>query len=199
MTYFSKVLMFSKEDFDDWKIIMKAHLADQDDDMWFFITYGPLKIIKPNISIAITDGASQMLEKPRSGWTCEEKNIANLDYVAKDILYKILDKNTFSKIKMCPTAKEIWEKLIQIFEGNEQKKNKMYVAIQKFENLKMKAGETLSEFDECVSSLVNELAALGKEYGNREVALKVMRALPREWDVKTMTMSLKISEQVRTT
>ncbi|XP_075497769.1 uncharacterized protein LOC142535003 [Primulina tabacum] len=48
--------------------------------------------------------------------------------------------------------------------------------------------ETLNEFDECFSSLINELAALGKEYGNREIALKVMRALPREWDVKTMAM-----------
>ncbi|XP_073279543.1 uncharacterized protein [Primulina huaijiensis] len=113
----------------------------------------------------------------------------NLDNVAKDILYKTLDKNTFSKIKMCSTAKEIREKLIQICEGNEQtKENKLSVAMQKFENQKMKAEETLNEFDERFSSLVNELAALGKDYGNREIALKVMRALPREWDVKTMAM-----------
>ncbi|XP_075489479.1 uncharacterized protein LOC142528321 [Primulina tabacum] len=122
-----------------------------------------------------------MLEKPRSEWTGEDKKKANLENVAKDILYKTLDKNTFSKINMCPTIKEIWEKLIQICEENEQtKENKLSVVMQKFENLKMKAGETLSEFYERFSSLVNELAALGKEYGNREVALKVMRALPRE-------------------
>ncbi|KZV26383.1 hypothetical protein F511_37437 [Dorcoceras hygrometricum] len=30
--------------------------------------------------------------------------------------------------------------------------------------------------------------SLGKEYSNRELAPKVMRALPREWDVKTMAM-----------
>ncbi|XP_073293741.1 uncharacterized protein [Primulina huaijiensis] len=46
----------------------------------------------------------------------------------------------------------------------------------------------MNEFDERFSSLVNELSALGKNFGNREVALKVMRALPREWDVKTMAM-----------
>ncbi|XP_073290999.1 uncharacterized protein [Primulina huaijiensis] len=54
----------------------------------------------------------------------------------------------------------------------------------------MKAGETLSEFDECFNCLVNELVALGKEHSNREIALKVMRALPREWDVKTMAIRL---------
>lgn len=33
-----------------------------------------------------------------------------------------------------------------------------------------------------------ELSALGKSYSNRKVALIVMRALPREWDVKTIAM-----------
>ncbi|XP_073067213.1 uncharacterized protein [Primulina eburnea] len=166
MARFSKVPMFSKEDFDDWKIRMHAHLAAQDDDMWYVITDDPLKILKPNPAIAITEGANQMLEKPRYEWTSEDKKKANLDNVAKDILYKTLDKNTFSKIKMCHTAKEIWEKLIQI-------------SMQKFENMKMKAGETMNEFDERFSSLVNELSALGKDSGNREIALKVMRGLPR--------------------
>ncbi|XP_073290536.1 uncharacterized protein [Primulina huaijiensis] len=59
----------------------------------------------------------------------------------------------------------------------------------------MKAGETLNEFDdERFSSLVNELAALGKEHSNREIVLKVMRALPREWDVKTM--ALRVSKDL---
>ncbi|XP_073275390.1 uncharacterized protein [Primulina huaijiensis] len=155
MAHFSKVPMFSKEDFDDWKI------------------HGPLKILKPNTAGAITDGAPQMVEKPRSEWTSEDKKKANLDNVAKDTLYKTLDKNIFSKIKMCSTTKELWEKLIQICEGNEQtKENKLSVAMQKFENLKMKVGETLNEFDERFSSLFNELAALGKDSGNREIALK---------------------------
>ncbi|XP_075473953.1 uncharacterized protein LOC142505012 [Primulina tabacum] len=181
MTLFNKVPMFSKEDFDDWKIRMQAHFAAQDDDMWFVITNGPLKILKPNTAIAVTEGAPQFVEKQRSERTSEDKKKTNLDNVAKDILYKTLDKYTFSKIKMCPTTKEIWEKLIQICEKNEQtKENKLSVAMQNFENLKMKAGETLREFDERFNSLVNELAALGKELGNREVTLKVMRALPRE-------------------
>ncbi|KZV16170.1 hypothetical protein F511_29533 [Dorcoceras hygrometricum] len=95
----------------------------------------------------------------------------------------------FSKIKTCATAKEIWEKLIQICEGNDQtKENKLTVAQQKYESIKMQEGETITEFDERFSAVVIELTSLGKEYSNRELALKVMRALPREWDVKTMAM-----------
>ncbi|KZV56849.1 hypothetical protein F511_17022 [Dorcoceras hygrometricum] len=95
----------------------------------------------------------------------------------------------FSKIKTCATAKEIWEKLVQICEGNDEtKENKLTVAQQKYEAIKMKDGETMAEFDERFSAVVIELNSLGKEYSNRELVLKVMRALPKEWDVKTMAM-----------
>ncbi|KZV41208.1 hypothetical protein F511_17167 [Dorcoceras hygrometricum] len=94
-----------------------------------------------------------------------------------------------SNIQTCTTAKEIWEKLVQICEGNEEtKENKLTVALQKFELIKMKPEETMAEFDERFSSLVIELARLNKTYSNRELALKVMRALPKEWDVKTMAI-----------
>ncbi|KZV46243.1 hypothetical protein F511_08686, partial [Dorcoceras hygrometricum] len=107
----------------------------------------------------------------------------------KDILYKMLDKNMFIKIKTCATAKEIWEKLTQICEENDEtKENKFTVAQQKYELMKIREEETMMEFDERFSSVVIQLTSLGKEYSNRVLALKVMRALPREWDVKTMAM-----------
>ncbi|KZV47706.1 hypothetical protein F511_19419 [Dorcoceras hygrometricum] len=52
----------------------------------------------------------------------------------------------------------------------------------------MKPEETMGEFDEQFSSLVIEMTILGEEYNNRELALKVMRALPKKWDFKTMVM-----------
>ncbi|KZV19104.1 hypothetical protein F511_38025 [Dorcoceras hygrometricum] len=95
----------------------------------------------------------------------------------------------FSKIKTCTTNKEIWQKLIQICEGNDEtKENKITVAQKKYESINMKDGETMAEFDERFSAVVVELISLRKEYINRELALKVMRVLPREWDVKTMAM-----------
>ncbi|KZV16981.1 hypothetical protein F511_28395 [Dorcoceras hygrometricum] len=145
--------------------------------------------MKANTAIAISAGAPEWVEKRRYEYTNEEKKKSNLDNVARDILYKTLDKKMFSKIKTCATAKEIWEKLIQICEGNDEtKENKLTVAQQKYESMKMRDGETMAEFDERFSAVVIELTSFGKEYSNRELALKVMRALPREWDVKTMAM-----------
>ncbi|KAL8502870.1 hypothetical protein ACS0TY_021841 [Phlomoides rotata] len=46
----SKVPMFSVEDYDDWKIIMQAHLSAMNDEMWSIIENGPIEIQKPNTS-----------------------------------------------------------------------------------------------------------------------------------------------------
>ncbi|KZV27274.1 hypothetical protein F511_17670 [Dorcoceras hygrometricum] len=46
----------------------------------------------------------------------------------------------------------------------------------------------MADCDERFCSIVIELASLGKIYTNREVSLKVMRALPKKWDIKTIAM-----------
>ncbi|KZV13547.1 hypothetical protein F511_45291 [Dorcoceras hygrometricum] len=61
---------------------MQAHLAAQDDDMWFIIIYGPIKIMKTNTAMAISTGAAQWVEKPRLEWTSKDKKKANLDNMA---------------------------------------------------------------------------------------------------------------------
>ncbi|KZV26402.1 hypothetical protein F511_38182 [Dorcoceras hygrometricum] len=74
---------------------MQGHLAAQDDDIFFFITDGPVKIMRPNTVVAISAGAAQWLKKTRMQWTSEDKKKANMDNVAKDTLYKMLDNNMF--------------------------------------------------------------------------------------------------------
>ncbi|KZT75328.1 hypothetical protein F511_47647 [Dorcoceras hygrometricum] len=81
---------------------MQTHLAAQDDDMWSVITDGPMKIMKINIEFATTDGAPEYVEKRRHEYTNEEKNKANLDNVARDILHKTLDKICSAKSKPVP-------------------------------------------------------------------------------------------------
>ncbi|XP_075499291.1 uncharacterized protein LOC142537682 [Primulina tabacum] len=134
--------------------------------------------MKANIVVDIIDRTPHRIEKTHDEWTTEDKRKVNLDNISKDILYKTLGKNTFSKIKMCKFAQEFWEMLIQLCKENEQtKENKLSVDVQKFDNIKMKVGESMNEFDERVSSIVNELNALEKVYSNKKVTLKVMRGL----------------------
>ncbi|KZV43768.1 hypothetical protein F511_11222 [Dorcoceras hygrometricum] len=71
----NKIPLFSREDYDDWKIRMQAHLADMDDEMWTVITEGPLKIMKPNLAFAVTNGEPQFVEKARHEYTNEESQL----------------------------------------------------------------------------------------------------------------------------
>ena len=106
MSILSKFPMFLKENYDILKIRMPAHLATLDDDMWYVITDGPMQIMKVEEGTTLTDGAPNMTEKPRHEWTTGDKRKANLDYVARDILYQTLDTNAFSRIRSCTTAKK---------------------------------------------------------------------------------------------
>ena len=172
MTKPNDIPVFSKEDFDEWKIRMKIFLAAQDDDLWDVITDSPIRSLKDKCE-----------------WSVEEKRMAKIDNMAINILYKSLDKSMFSKIKFCTSAKEIWERLIQLCEGSEQNKENMKMAAtQKLDSIRMYSYETLDEFDERFTSTVIELSSLGKTYTNREIIIKAMRALSKEWDIKIVAM-----------
>ncbi|XP_047331282.1 uncharacterized protein LOC124934825 [Impatiens glandulifera] len=108
MSLLNNIPILTEKDYDEWKIMMHAHLAAIDDDMWYVITDGPMKIQTVSTVTTSNDGAHEMKKKPRYEWTTEDIRIANLDNVAKDTLYKTLNKDMFNKIKSCSTTKEIW-------------------------------------------------------------------------------------------
>ena len=164
---------------------MQVYLEAQNDDLWNVITEGPTKT---SVTTPLEDD-SQMMVNPLYEWTAVDKKKAKIDNMAKNILYKALDDSLFNRIKLCSSAKEIWERLMQIYEGNDRtKENKLLTATHKYESIRMYSYESLDDFDERFCNILIELSSLGKNYTNREVVLKAMRALPREWEIKTVAM-----------
>ncbi|XP_047326564.1 uncharacterized protein LOC124930253 [Impatiens glandulifera] len=141
-----------------------------DDEMTFILSDKPIKI-----------------EKDIKEWTTDDKRRNNLDNHCRSHIFKSLDRNTFSMVRECKTAKEACEMVIQLHEGNKRtKENKIMVATQNFENIKMKPGETMKEFSDRFTNVVNELSVLGNKYDNKEIIIKALRSLPSTWDIKTM-------------
>ncbi|XP_047312459.1 uncharacterized protein LOC124915741 [Impatiens glandulifera] len=162
-----------------WKKRVCAHLACLHDDMWSVVTKGPIKI-----------------DKEKSECTNEDKRKNNLDNLAMEILYRSLDDNMFNYIISCESAKEIWDRLTKLCEDNAQtKENKITVATQQFDNFKMRPRETMTKFDARFSQIITTLSILGKTYNNREIVIKVMRALPWKWDIKTMAYEFKLNSR----
>ncbi|XP_019164367.1 PREDICTED: uncharacterized protein LOC109160534 [Ipomoea nil] len=186
----SKQLVFSLAKFDDWKIRMQALLCSIHDEMWDVITTGPITVMTVNTQAATQGaGAEQMIPKPKDSYTSEERTRANLDNVARNILYNSLDDSLFPRVRKCKNAMEIWNVLMELGEGDEQEKdNKLTVAMKKFEDFKMLPNETIMDMELRFTRLMGDLTDLGKELTEKERNLKILRGLRKSWEMKVIAM-----------
>ncbi|XP_019191195.1 PREDICTED: uncharacterized protein LOC109185695 [Ipomoea nil] len=133
--------------------------------------------------------AEPMIPKPKSQLNSDEKKRANLDNVARDILYKSLDYSLFPRVRKCKTAMEIWNVLMNLGEGDEQEKdNKLTVAMKKFEDFKMMPNEAITDMELRFTKLLGDLSDPGKELTEKEKNLTILRGFPKSWDMKVTAM-----------
>ncbi|XP_019154262.1 PREDICTED: uncharacterized protein LOC109150732 [Ipomoea nil] len=182
----SKQLAFSLSKFDDWKIRMQALLCSIHDEMWDVITTGPITVMMANTQAAAQGaGAEQIIPKPKDQYTSEDRTRANLDNIARNILYNSLDESLFPRVRKCKNAMKIWNVMMNLGEGDEQEKdNKLTVAMKKFEYFKMLPSETIMDMELRFTRLMGDLSDLGKELTEKEKNLKILRGLPKSWEIK---------------
>ncbi|XP_019170450.1 PREDICTED: uncharacterized protein LOC109166021 [Ipomoea nil] len=172
----SRPLAFNLSKFDDWKVRTQAHLSAIHDEMWDMISEGPIIVMMVNTQAAAQGvDAEAMILKPKSQLTSDEKNRANLDNVTQDILYKSLDDSLFSRVRKCTTANQIWNTLMSLGEGDEQEKdNKLTVAMKKFEDFKMLPNEAITDIELRFTKHMGDLSDFGKEPTEKEMNLKIL-------------------------
>ncbi|VFQ98261.1 unnamed protein product [Cuscuta campestris] len=181
---------FSLLGYDDWKIMMEAHLYALHDCMWMVLEDGPLKIQmeNPERNPANPD-VVQYIPKPKEKWDDRDCKKHNLDNVAKAAFVKTLDPITFSKIKHLKTAMEIWQGLGKLCEGSEDlRKQKIEVLLEKFKSFKMLPGESFDMLDERFHKILNDLASLNHILSPKEKNVRLLRSLPTEWYTKATAM-----------
>ncbi|VFQ93303.1 unnamed protein product [Cuscuta campestris] len=178
---------FSLLGYDDWKIMMDAHLYALHDCMWMVLEDGPLKIQMENP--AETLDVVQYIPKPKEKWDDRDCKKHNLDNVAKAAIFKTLDPITFSKIKHLKTAMEIRQGLGKLCEGSEDlRKQKIEVLLEKFKSFKMLPGESFDMLDERFHKILNDLASLNHVLSPKEKNVRLLRSLPIEWYTKATAM-----------
>ena len=85
------------------------------------------------------------------------------------------------------TAKAIWEKLEQRYEGSDKSKELRYESLmERFLQLKMRADEDIRGYLDRVEALVNKLRSLGNkdEVKDDLVAKRVLRTVTRKFEPK---------------
>ncbi|VFQ84243.1 unnamed protein product [Cuscuta campestris] len=177
---------FSLLGYDDWKIMMEAHLYALHDCMWMVLEDGPLKIQMENPERnPESPDVVQYIPKPKEKWDDRDCKKHNLDNVAKAAIFNTLDPITFSKIKHLKTAMEIWQGLGKLCEGSEDlRKQKIKVLLEKFKGFKMLPRESFDMLDERFHKILNDLASLNHVLSPKEKNVRLLRSLPTEWYTK---------------
>ena len=82
----------------------------------------------------------------------------------KNALLNGLSETIFTKVAHCKSAKEIWDKLRNIYEGySKVKAAKLQTYRGQFEQLKMKEDENIASYFLRVDETVNAILGLGEE------------------------------------
>jgi hypothetical protein len=96
-----------------------------------------------------------------------------------------LSPTILSKVICCNLAKEVWDKLKNIYEGDEKvKQRKLQIHRAKFENLKMEESENIAAHLLIMDEVVNTITGLGEEVNESIIVQKVLRSLPLRYDAK---------------
>ena len=150
-----------------WSIRMKVYLQAQGTNVWKMIvnTYD------------IPTG-------PSTTSTTERKHFEDNSKAMNAIMSR-LTQTVFVKVMHHETTKEIWDKLRNIYEGDDKIKGaKLQTYRAQFENLKMKEEENIAAYFLRVDEIVNIIKGLGEKVDEQVIVQKILRSLPMRFDSK---------------
>ena len=100
-----------------------------------------------------------------------------------------LTNSVFTKVMHCNSAKEIWDKLDNIYEGDEKvKRTKLQVYRGQFEILRMEEDDSIAIYFLWVDEIVNTIKGLGEKIEESSIVDKVLRMPPIIFDTKVSTL-----------
>jgi hypothetical protein len=134
--------VFNGNNYDYWKKRMEVHFKALRRELWRIVMEG------------------YVILDPKNKSDQDDKN-EKLNDRALSVLYNALALSEFNRVKGLEKANEIWEKLMEIYEGTSTvKEAKLYVYKGKFNEFTMKKDEDVSTMFNRLNDIVNELKCL---------------------------------------
>jgi hypothetical protein len=159
----NKAPIFNGTNFAFWKVRMRTYLMSLGADVWEVVETGYTKPIV-------------FLSK-------DEKLEFTFNAKAMNAILSGLAESEFVKLMNLQTAKEMWEKLISSYEGNEKVKDaKLQTHRLRFEQLRMNEDENISKFFLRVDEMVNAMRGLGETIDDSLLVQKILRSLPERFN-----------------
>jgi hypothetical protein len=161
----NKAPLFNGTNFAFWKVRMRTYIMSLGADVWDVVDTG---YVKP-VVLANKD----------------DKLEFSFNAKAMNAILSGLAEAEFVKVMHLGTAKEMWDKLISSYEGNEKVKDaKLQTYRIQFEQLKMKEDETVGKYFLRVEEMVNAMKALGETIDEPSLVQKILRSLPDRFNPK---------------
>ena len=141
----SGVPLLEEDSYPTWKSRMRTHLQSGELGLW--------SIIENNYNVP---------EETPDDEREFKKYQLNLRAIEK--LYGALDEKMFGIIDGLGSAKEIWDKLEQRYEGSSKSKElRLESLMEQLHQLKMSTDEDIRGYQDRVEALVNKIRSLGKK------------------------------------
>jgi hypothetical protein len=148
-----------------WKVRMRTYLMALGVDVWDVVETG---YIKP-VVLASKD----------------DKLEFSFNAKGMNAILNGLAKSEFVKVMHLQTTKEMWDKLISSYEGNEKVKDaKLQTFRLKFEQLNMNEHETVNKYVLRVEELVNAMKGLGEKIEESILVQKILRSFLDKFNPK---------------
>lgn len=166
------VPLFDGSNYSSWKSRMTKHLGALSIEIY---------------DIVLNEGYTP----PTKGvaWTDADKRAFETDARASNAILSALNEVEFSKVKNCKTAKEMWNKLENIYEGDSKvKEAKLQIYRSKFEQLRMNNEEFIEPYFNRVIEIVNCIRGYGEDMTDATVVKKILRSLPESYDAKVSSL-----------
>jgi hypothetical protein len=117
------------------------------------------------------------------------KNLSEKNSKANNVILNGLVNSIYVKVMHCDFAKDVWDKLKNVYEGDAKVKGaNLQTCRGQFEQLKMKEDEDIVAYFLRVDEIVNYIKVFGEEIKESIIVQKVLRSLPLRFDRKILSL-----------
>lgn len=163
--------LLDEDSYSTWKQRMPTYIQSTDYSLWTMIEHGY------DVPKSVPTGADELKE-------CQQ-NIK-----AIGMLQATFDEKVFDKVKDLKTAKEIWEKLEQRYEGiSKSMELKLESLTEQLHQIKMRTDEDIKGYQDRVETLISKIKGLGgEEISDEWLAKRILRTVTRKFESKVSVL-----------